>query len=190
VPTPEEEAFFDRLRLQRESAYQGNEVQILRAFDWISPALTTFRERPLPGSYLPIIRPVMDVFGTSRLREVHYEQVLGGLGNVELLHGPVDSGHYRHYLSIQFSHDDATVISREFAAVRVVTTDGGGLFPSVALSDGVPTPALRLRAERNITAPPLSWVGARAGGLDAASRITLRVLWIEFPLGESFRSIQ
>lgn len=117
-----------------------------------------------------------------------YAQVLGPLATIEALHTRVPAGFYRHYLSMQYLHTDNTVAGREIVPVRVVTTDAG-TFPAVAIEDQQNAPDAKALAVRNVTIPPLGWIGARVGALAAGTRIQLRVLWIEMPVGESFASI-
>lgn len=160
-------------------------VPFLRQIEWLAVAFRSFRERPLPASYSTEVKPIFDVFGNARIEEVQFEEVLGPLGQIEVTTSQVSAVNYRYYLSFAFSHDDAIAGGRRLQAGRIVNADG--LFPFIALTDeardGV-AEAGRIFQVRNVTVPPEGRLAARTDVLVVGARITLRSLFIDFPIGE------
>jgi len=159
-------------------------VPYLRLFDWVSPAFTSFRERPLPSNYSPEVVPTFDIFGSSALDEVQFETVAGGLGVTEAFLEKVPPGKFRHYLSVAFFHNDPALPAMQL--IRVVAADGA--FPSVAITDNVSDGSARINewyTSRNVIGPPESFIGARSTALALGARLTLRAHFVEHFLGES-----
>ncbi len=160
-------------------------VEYLRAIDWMTIALRSFRERPVPASYSTEVKPVFDVFGNARIEEVQFEEVLGTLGDIEVLSSQVAATDYRYYLSFSYQHDDLVAVNHRLQAVRVVSA--GGTFPAIPIAneerEGV-APAGIAFAVRNVTVPPEGRIGARVEAIAVGARITLRSLFIDFPIGE------
>ncbi len=160
-------------------------VPFLRPIEWMAIALRSFRERPLPASYSTEVTPTFDVFGNERIANVEFEEVLGVVGDIEVVSSLVAPTDYRYYLSFSFQHDDAVAGTRRLQAIRVVSD--GGVFPAIAIAneerDGA-APDGVFFAVRNITIPPEGRIGARVEAIAAGARITLRSLFIDFPIGE------
>lgn len=168
-----------------------NPVPMLRAFDWVATALESFRERPLPGSYGTNIEPVFDVFGTSRVGEMQFESIDGGVGNIEALLSQVPAGRFRQYVSLAFQHDDAASATHVIQPVRVI--DFQGSFPFCPLADPARSGAApdgQWFTIRGVTCPPGGRVGALiTGTLSAGTQIFLRSQFVEFRVGETFGGV-
>ncbi len=163
-------------------------VPFLRAFDWVAVALRSFRERPLPASYTTEAVPTFDLFSSSRINEVQFEEVLGTLGLTEVLSAQVADNKYRLYLSMAYSHSDP--VTQSLQAIRVVRA--GALFPQIALEDPARdglAPQNVIFTVRNFTVPPLGRAGAFAPALAVGARITLRSLFIDLDVGEAHSGI-
>lgn len=152
-----------------------------RSFPWLQRTLSPTIPIVGPEVFSDALVSVVDVFGTSRLEEVQFDDVLGGLGVQEATHTQVPANRVRHYLAMQFSHDDTVL--RELAPVMIVRTPTG--FPATALRDAAQVGQNSIRGITNVVVPPLGFIGARSGGgIGVGARITLRVLWVEMPVGE------
>jgi len=162
-------------------------VQFLRPLEWVATALKSFRERPLPGSYVTEARPTFDLFGTSRLPEITVEVIAGGVGNLEVLSPRVALDKYRQYLSVDVRHDDA-VTPHEIRFVRTLQDPLLG-FPNIpfaisaSIADGVHF------ADRNVTVPPDGRIGAEVDAIDAGAQLFLRACFVEFDIGEPYGAI-
>jgi len=160
-----------------------NRVPFLRPLDWIATALRTFREKPLPSTYLTDAQPVFDLFGNARIEQVQFEQVNGVLGQIEVLSSETPVNKYRLYLQMAYRHDD--IVSRVSFAERTITQPipiGG--FPFAPLDDSETQVALFWRVVRNATVPPLGRIGAQVDALGGGARITLLSLFVEMDVGE------
>ncbi len=156
-------------------------VPFLRPFDWVATALRSFRERPLPGTYVTEVSPGFDLFAMSRVGEMRAEVVNGGVGNIEVTGARVDDLHWRQYLSVSISHDDVT--SRVMTLTRVIQDDTLG-FPILPW-DQSPLLAAGLTFEgRLVTVPPSGRIGATVPAIAVGSQLTLRALFIEYDVGE------
>ncbi len=162
-------------------------LRIQRAIRWMAKTLTANRDAlPFPAGITDQINPVIDVFGSQRIGEVQFEIVLGGVGNLEVTHGPIEAETVRQYLSMQYESDDAAGVN--LVAGRVVPTGAG--FPFAAMADEVTAPGNRIFAVRNFTVPPLGFAAVQADAMAAGAQMTLTLLWIDTPLGEYLRSIE
>ncbi len=162
-------------------------LRISRAIRWMAKTLTANRDfLPFPEGMTDQINPVISVFGSQRMGEVQFEVVLGGVGNIEVTHGPVENDTVRQYLSMQYESDDAAGVS--LVAGRVIPTATG--FPFAAMQDQVVAPANQIFAVRNFTLGPGSFAAVQATAMAAGAQMTLAVLWIDAPLGEYLRSVQ
>ena len=152
---------------------------------------------PRIDGLLSTLFPSVDVFGTEKMGETGYAEVLGPLGGLEVTHNaPEAEGENaprcRVYLAMEYWHDD--VVNRELRAVRVVPEDSG-TFPAVAITNSVSRPGdtagigVNRLSVRNVTIGPNMRIGARADAMGGAARMTLRVHFIEFQLGAYVRSI-
>lgn len=166
----------------KQRARTPDEVQIMRQFGWVAPVLTTFRERPLPGSYVPKLNAGFDIFGTSRIGEVQYATLVSAVAAIELTHTKVPVDRWRHYMTMNYQHDDA--ITQQVLTPGIVLSDTSG-FPFVGIAGAAVTTEDRPRNVRNIVVPPLGFIGVQAGAMGAGSVLKLDVIWIEYPVGES-----
>lgn len=160
-------------------------VPFLRPLEWVATALRSFRERPLPGTYVTEARPTFDLFGTHAIENVQFETVAGPLAQIEVLSAAVPEGKYRQYLSMAYSHDDPT--DRLAFAERVVSF--GGTFPFVPLDDLEVQVRGHWRVVRNVTVPPGGFIGAQVNSLAAAARLTLISVFVEYDVGETYGAI-
>ncbi len=159
-------------------------VQILRAFEWVATALRTFRERPLPGSYSTEAIPTFDLFGSSKLEDFQVEEILGDLASIEVLGPRVATDKYRIYLSVDVFHDDAVAHKMLFS--RVVPDPVLG-FPIVVFATAAGVVANEHVAVQNILIPPdgrIETLASLPASMGAASRITMRNMFIEMAIGE------
>jgi len=156
-------------------------VPFLRPFDWVATSLRSFRERPLPSTYITQASPGFDLFGTSRLPEYGVEQIGGGVNQIEVTGARVAAGKWRQYLSVSVSHDDPT--SRIMTLTRVVQHDILG-FPALPFAASASLPAAQIFAERNISVPPDGRIGAQVAALSLGAQLFLRTLFIEYDVGE------
>lgn len=156
-------------------------VPFLRPFDWVATALRSFRERPLPGTYITQASPGFDLFGTSRVGSMVAEVANGGVGNIEVTGARVSALRWRQYLSVSVSHDD--VVSRVIQLNRVIQDDALG-FPILpwAVSESIAAGVLLLG--RNVSVPPDGRIGATVPAIAAGAQLTLRSLFIEYDVGE------
>lgn len=168
---------------KKRQAKTPDEVQILRQFQWVAPVLTTFRERPIPGAYVPRLSPTFDIFGTSRIGEIQFATVTGAVAQIEVLHTKVPADRWRHYHTMTWEHDDA--VTQQVLIPGIVVTDTSG-FPFVGIEGAVLTTEDRPRAIRNVVVPPLGFLGVQTlSVLGAAARMKIVVLWTEYPVGET-----
>jgi len=162
-------------------------VPFLRPLEWIATALKTFRERPLPGSYTTEAVPTFDLFGTSRLPNYEVEVIQGGLGDIEVTGSRVPTDSWRQYLSASVSHDD--IVAREVQMIRVVQDPTLG-FPQLTFAvSRIPLAPGPVFAVRNVSVPPDGRIGATVFAMGGLSRMTLRTLFIDYAIGESYGSI-
>jgi hypothetical protein len=165
---------------------------------WVPSVLNVQSSLPILNSMMSMVVPNVDVFGTERLANPGFAEVLGALGGVEVTHNaPLSQGinapRIRIYVSMEYWHDD--VVNRQLRAGRVLP-ESSGIFPFVALNDSVSVPGdtgagggdNRL-AVRNVTVGPAMRIGVRADAMGAGARITLRVFFLEMQLGQYVRSI-
>lgn len=163
-------------------------LRIERAITWIARSLTANRDaNPTPEGVINQILPTVDIFGMQRLAELQFEEVLGALGGIEITHGPVPVGFVRQYLSMEYRSDDLTAL-RRLQAGRVVAVSTG--FPFAGMRDEHPAPGGDKFGFRNFSVPPGGFAAVRANAMAAGARMVIRVLWMEFPVGEYLRTIQ
>ncbi len=168
----------------------GNEpVQILRPFRWLATALQTFRQRPLPGVYAPIVTPTIDTFGTEAYgAQVQFASDQSPLGGIELLHSRIALDRIRFYISMEWFHDDVAGTIRQLAPIRVGEFAGGFpqqlIGPTVGLDGDGGGEDQQREARQSVIGLPGGFVGVRAGAMGVGARLTLRVTFIEFPVGE------
>jgi len=161
-------------------------IRILRAFTWIPKALQQFSVRnPTPTGYWELLSPTFDAFGTSRLEEVQADPLLGGVGNLELAHTVVPGDSWRYYLSVEYHHDD--VVNRLLAPARIIA--GGAVFRIARFRDEVSVPADEILAVRSISVGPGDRLAIETRAIGAGAQLLMTPVWIDLPLGESFRSI-
>lgn len=178
-------------------------LRIEEAIEWLARVFRANREPyPVPRGYWDSISPTVDVFGTEKMGDfgtdpsLGYAEILGALGGVEVTHSaPLAVGRNaprcRLYLAMEYWHDD--VVAHDLRAGRVVPTGVG--FPFVALANGVSVPGDQLGtgadhlAVRNFTVGPNMRAAVRADAMGAGARLTMRVMWVEFILGQYVRSI-
>jgi len=156
-------------------------VPFLRPFDWVSTALRSFRERPLPGTYITQAAPGFDLFGTSRLPDYAIEVIAGGVGNVEVFGAQVPAVKWRQYLSVSLTHDD--VVLRRFTFNRVVQDDTLG-FPSIPFDTSDRISNVETFTARNVSVPPAGRISASTAAIGVGAQLTLRTLFIEYDVGE------
>jgi len=156
-------------------------VPFLRPFDWVATALRSFREKPLPASYITQAAPGFDLFGTSRVTEMVAEVVNGGVDNVEVTGSRVSPLRWRQYLSVSVSHDDAT--DRIVALTRVIQDDALG-FPILPWAISEPLAAGEVFAGRMVSVPPAGRIGATVPAISLGNQLFLRALFIEYDIGE------
>lgn len=156
-------------------------VPFLRPFDWVATTLRSFRERPLPSTYITQASPGFDLFGTSRLPEYGVEVITGALGALEVFGARVATDKWRQYLSMSVSHDD--VVALRMRLNRVVQDDTLG-FPTLPFAVSLPFPAGTIFAARNASVPPNGRISGTVRVLNPAARLTLETLFIEYDIGE------
>ncbi len=156
-------------------------VPFLRPFDWVATALRSFRERPLPGTYVTQAAPGFDLFAMSRVGEMRAEVVNGGVGNIEVTGARVAALRWRKYLSVSVSHDDLT--SRVIQLTRVIQDDALG-FPILPWAVSGPLAAGVILLGQNVTVPPDGRIGATVPAIGVGNQLTLRSLFIEYDVGE------
>ncbi len=162
-------------------------LRIQRAIRWMAKTLTANRDAlPFPRGITDQINPVIDVFGSQRIEELQFAVILGGLAAVEITHGAVPIDQVRQYLSMEYSSNDPAGV--DLRAGRVVPTSTG--FPFAAMSDQVTAPANQTFAVRNFTVGPGGFAAVQATAMAVGARMTITVLWIDTPIGESLRSIR
>lgn len=163
-------------------------LRIERAIGWIARALTANRDaNPVPEGYLDFIFPTIEIFGSERADQMQVETVLGALGAIEISHSAVPDGFARLYQSIEYFHDDGGT-NQHLMAGRIIPTDVG--FPFAAMVSSILTPAIQHLAVRNFTVGPRQRAAVQTlSALGAGSRLSLQVVWIEFPVGEYVRTI-
>lgn len=159
-------------------------VPFLRPLEWVATALRTFRERPLPGSYTTEARPTFDLFGTAQFQNYQVEVIAGVVGALEVTGSQVATDKWRQYLSISVAHDD--IVAREVQMIRVVQDPTLG-FPQLTFAvSRIPLAAGPVFAVRNVSVPPDGRVGATVFALTAGSRLTLRTLFVDYAIGETY----
>ncbi len=156
-------------------------VPFLRPFDWVATTLRSFRERPLPSTYVTQAAPGFDLFGTSRLPEYDVEQISGGADNIEVFGAKIPAGKWRQYLSVSVSHNDPT--PRIVTLTRIVQHDVLG-FPPVPFAVSASLPRFIAFPERNISVPPAGRIGAQVAALTLGAELFLATLFIEYDVGE------
>lgn len=157
-------------------------VPFLRPFDWVSTALRSFRERPLPGTYITQAAPGFDLFGTSQLPNYAIEIINGGVGNIEVTGARVPATKWRQYLSVSVSHDDGIALHRMLFS-RVVQDDTAG-FPAIPFESSDALSAAEVFTARNISVPPDGRISASVAAIGVGAQLHLRTLFIEYDIGE------
>ncbi len=160
-------------------------VPFLRAFDWISVAMRSFREKPIPSTYTTEAVPTFDLFGNERISEVQFEFLFGTLGGIELVGPVVPPDRSRFYLSMAFLHTDTIAVTHSLQAIRVLNVLGA--FPQVPFQDPNRNGSALANfwyTARNFTAPPESFAGVSADAMGAAARLFVTSAFIEYPIGE------
>jgi len=155
-------------------------VPITRSFSWIRAALNTFRERPLPGSYLPVIAPTFDVFGSEQMESLRTFSVVGGSAQIEVVDGPVPEGRWRFVQSMACLHTDG--VSQIMAPIRIVP-EAGLFVQQEFVSDVFLAPFVTL-ATRNFAVGPGSFYGYRVLALGIGAQIGINGIFIEMDVGE------
>lgn len=166
-----------------------NPVPILRPFRWLATVLQTFRERPLPGSYAPLITPTVDTFGTEIFgQEIESDSIQSALGGIELVHTRVPQGTIRQYISLEWFHDDLAGTLRRLQLIRVIERTGGFAqfaFHPDRVMDGDGGGVDQERdAMQMVIGMPDEFLGVRATAMGGGARLTLRLIWIDMPVGE------
>jgi len=156
-------------------------VPFLRPFDWVATALRSFRERPLPGTYITQASPGFDLFGTSRIPFYTVEVVAGGVGALEVTGSRVAADKWRQYLSVSVSHDD--VVNRIMRFTRIVQDDALG-FPVLAFEVSGSLASGQVATARNASVPPDGRIGADVAAIGVGAQLFLRTLHIEYDIGE------
>ncbi len=158
-------------------------LRIQRAISWMARALTANRDgNPIPAGMLDFILPNIDIFGTQRMEEVRLEDVIGTNGSVEEVHSVVPSGRVRHYLSLNYTHNDP--INRFILPGRIIPQSTPPLFPFAGFRDQLEMPPNLNFAVRNVLLGPGSRIAIRSNAMGALSRMSLTVAWLEMPVGE------
>ena len=151
---------------------------------WIPNVFRPQDQLPRIDALLSTVIPQVNAFGTEKMAETGYAEVQGDLGDIEVLHnapraeGP-NTPRCRIYLSMEYWHDDN--VNHDLRAGRVVPEDTGS-FPFVAITNSIDTAGdpggtgQNRLAVRNVTIGP-------------NMRITLRVSFIEFILGQYVTSV-
>ncbi len=159
-------------------------LRIERAIDWLATALTANRDsNPIPEGFWSAVMPTVEIFGSQRAAEIQAAVVIGGLGGLEIVHSVVPAGRVRHYLAMEYLHFDG--VNHRLVPGRTFTTDTG--FPFVAMRDGIDVAAVETLAVRNFTVGPRSRAAAQTPAMGGGARMELRLVWVEFPLGETVR---
>jgi len=156
-------------------------VPFLRPFDWVATSLRSFRERPLPSTYITQASPGFDLFGTSRLPEYEVERIFGGPNQLEVFGSKVPARKWRQYLSVAVSHDDTT--PRVFTFSRVVQDNVLG-FPAIPFSASELVAKSLVFTARNISVPPDGRISAKITTLTLGAEMFLQTLFIEYDVGE------
>lgn len=156
-------------------------VPFLRSFDWVATALRSFREKPLPASYITQAAPGFDLFGTSRLPEYGIEVIAGGANQLEVFGARIAPGRWRQYLSLSVSHDD--VVNRIMRFNRVVQDDTLG-FPEIPFAVAAGLPSGEIFTARNVSVPPDGRVSGSVAAIGVGAQLFLRTLFIEYDVGE------
>jgi len=156
-------------------------VPFLRPFDWVATALRSFRERPLPSTYITQASPGFDLFGMSRVGAMAAEIVQGGPGNIEVFGAKVARTKWRQYLSVSVTHDD--VVLRRILLNRIIQDDVFG-FPPIPIDRSVRISSVENLTARNISVPPDGRISAASDAIGVGAEMTLRSLFIEYDIGE------
>lgn len=157
-----------------------------RRFPWIDRTLIPFAPAISPLDIVPACIPTIDMFGNEAWQNLQFEQVIGGLGQQELVHSRVPAGRIRYYASMEFWQSG--VPQAAIRAGRVITTRVA-TFPFAALRDTLFLVPDQRAAVTGVTIPPLGWIGVQMPA-SAAVNLFLRVTWVETSLGEYLRSVQ
>ncbi len=157
-------------------------LRIERAIRWMAKVLTANRDAlPFPKGITDQVNPTIDVFGVQRIAESQVETVTGGVGVLEVLHTVVPPDTTRYYLSMEYVHGDG--VDRRIRPGRVVPT--ATAFPFIGLRDEELMVAGEFRAVQNFWVGPNMRVGVQAPVMGAAASMSIEVVWVELPLGES-----
>lgn len=156
-------------------------VPFLRPFDWVATALRSFRERPLPASYITQAAPGFDLFATSRLPEATVEIVAGGTTKLEVFGSKVAANKWRQYLSVDVRHDDTPNV-HDVRLTRIIQDDVLG-FPTLPFASAEIAPGIHFTA-RNVSVPPEGRIGAELDSIGIGGQLFLRALFIEYDVGE------
>lgn len=161
-----------------------------RAFPWVQKALTPVVPIRGPDAFLSTLLPTVDIFGTQRLDEETFQQVLGGPGNLEVAHGAVPADRVRLYTAAELSHDDAAN-TRWIRIGRIIAVSGAA-FNFVGLTDAQLRPAATSPdAGQGAIAARAIWIGpggriaGRVDSLVPGAQLALRLSWVELVLGET-----
>ena len=163
-----------------------------RSFPWVQKALTPVIPILGPDTFLSTLIPTVDIFGTQRIDEQQFQQVLGGPGNVEVFHEAVPADRIRLYSATELTHDDAG--QTHWIRIGQIVSPGPGSFSFAGLSSAALRPAATSPeagegaiATRSIWVGPGNRVAGRAEAMGVGAQLALRLVWVELVLGESIR---
>jgi len=160
-------------------------VEIRRQFDWIPRTFDARAGRATPSEIAETLVGTFDAFGTSRIGQMQTDVLLGGVGNLELAHDQVPLQRWRYYISVEYSHDD--VVNRLLAPARLVRGPAGVTI--TRFRDEISVPADQRLAVRTISVGPGDFMAIETRAIGGGAQLSMRPVWIDIPLGESFSGI-
>ncbi len=162
-------------------------ARIRRALDWIGRAFDTQGPRRAPLDVEDQFQGTFDVFGSSRLGSLQVESFFGTQGGapgaLEVAHSVVPSGFWRFYFSMEVWHNNA--VAQILALARIVPSAGPPAFPIARFtSEFAPGQDIRIAFTFQQFGPG-SFLAAEGRNVAAATTVSMTVVWVELPLGES-----
>ncbi len=162
--------------------------RIRRAYEWIGRVFDARGPRTSAGFISDVHQSTFDVFGTHRLADTQIAVTnatnTGALGEIELAHSQVPADRWRLYLSIQYL--SLSVFAAQIIWLARVQRLVGGGFPTIQFTTDVSGFQNISYCVQNVVVAPEQFLVMHGEAIPNLGQIQMRLMWIEFPLGESF----
>jgi hypothetical protein len=168
------------------------EFAFRRSFPWIQRAIDPVVPVRGPSFFADSLIATFDIFGTQKIDDQRFEQVPGGVDQVEVFHDAVPADRIRLYSAVELTHDDGA--ANRWIRIGQIISPGPGSFSFVGFTSAALRPAAvspeqgeGAIAMRSMWVGPGNRIAGRVNLLTVGAQITLRLVWTELVLGEAVR---